>query len=374
MRDQLRLPGLPVAAALLLALAVVDLGVLNPRSPTGWVLLAEAVLLAGAAWSADRQARAGRTAALVAAGLSAAAVSAAVTWFVHETVPQRAPGWAALGGLLLVVVALCRWLPVPALPVVLAPLTAVVLLELRLPPDVSSNWAPDAYGWLALLGVAAVAWGFGRRAEDRHRLDAQERVRRIERLELARDLHDDVAHHVTAMVVLAQAGEQLAERDPAQARRLFADLERTGQDGLVAMSRMVRLLRDDTRPAHPLDSVATLVERFGAELHVGDGVDERRWSPEVARSVQRLVQEGLTNVRKHARTATSVRVSIDQDDDGLLVRVRDDGTGRGRARFRSSGFGLLGLSERVAALGGELHGGPVDGGGWQLTASLPEPR
>jgi signal transduction histidine kinase len=125
-----------------------------------------------------------------------------------------------------------------------------------------------------------------------------------------------------------------------------------------------------------LDTVRTQVERFGgsgtlAELHLGEGVDERRWSPEVARSVQRLVQEGLTNVRKHARTATSVCVSIEQDDGRLLVRVRDDGARRGRPRFRSSGFGLVGLSERVAALGGELHGGPVEGGGWLLAASLP---
>jgi signal transduction histidine kinase len=186
------------------------------------------------------------------------------------------------------------------------------------------------------------------------------------------------------MIVLAQAGEQLAERDPAQARRLFADLERTGQEGLVAMSRMVRLLRSarpETAPApeHPLQTVRSQIERFSdggprAELHLDAGVDEQSWSPELAKSVQRLVQEGLTNVRKHARGATAVHVEIGRAGDRVTVRVRNDGARSGRARrFRPSGFGMIGLSERVGALGGELAAGPVDGGGWQLAASLPGP-
>jgi signal transduction histidine kinase len=122
------------------------------------------------------------------------------------------------------------------------------------------------------------------------------------------------------------------------------------------------------------------VDRFAggdtrAELHLGADVDEGRWSPELAKAVQRLVQEGLTNVRKHARTATTVQVSIEHAGDHLVVKVRDDGARRGRTRFRpsgfgTSGFGMVGLAERVSALGGELAGGPCDGG-WQLTASLP---
>jgi signal transduction histidine kinase len=181
--------------------------------------------------------------------------------------------------------------------------------------------------------------------------------------------------------VVAQAGAQLAERDPAQAARLFGDLERTGQEGLVAMSRMVRLLRSTGGPpeqpvVHTLDTVRDLVDRFAGgdtrvELHLGADVDEQRWSPELAKAVQRLVQEGLTNVRKHARTATTVNVAIQHAGDRLVVRVCDDGTRGGRTRFRPSGFGMVGLAERVSALGGELAGGPCDSGGWQLTASLP---
>jgi signal transduction histidine kinase len=361
-----------VAGAPLVVLFVIDLQFFNARTPTGQALTAEAVLLAGAAWFVARRARTGRPAVAAGVAVLAAALSGLVTCFVGATVPQREPGLAGLLALLLVVVALGRWSPRWWLVAVAAPLVAVVALDQRLPRELSWELVGDAYDWLALAGLAALGWGLSRRADDRRRRAAAEQVRRAERLELARDLHDDVAHHVTAMVVLAQAGEQLAERDPAQARQLFADLERTGQEGLVAMGRVVRLLRGAGPPARTLDTVRTQVERFaGAELHLGAGVDDRRWSPELATSVQRLVQEGLTNVRKHARSATTVRVSIDQADERLVVRVRDDGARPARARFRPSGFGLVGLAERVGALGGELASGPADGGGWQLTASLP---
>jgi signal transduction histidine kinase len=388
MRQRVRVPAVGVAAVALAVLAWFDLGFVNLRSPTGQVLLAEAVLLAGAAWLVDRQVAAGRRSVAAGLGVLAAAVSVLVTRFVADTVPQRQPGMVALAALLLIVAVLCRRLPGRLLPLALAPLFAVVYLDQRLPSELSSVLVGNAYGWLALAGFGFAGWGFAQRAEDGRRSAALEQVRQAERLELARDLHDHVAHYVTAMIVVAQAGEQLAERDPAHAARLFGDLERTGQEGLVAMSRMVRLLRradqrgTDGTPEPPvvrtLDTVRGLVDRFAdgstrAELHLGAGVDEQRWSPELAKSVQRLVQEGLTNVRKHARAATTVRVSIEHTDDRLVVRVRDDGARGGRARFRTSGFGMVGLAERVSALGGELAGGPCDGGGWLLTASLPGP-
>jgi signal transduction histidine kinase len=384
MRDRVRVPA--VAGVALAVLAWFDLGFLNLRSPTGQVLLAEAALLAGVAWLADRQARAGRPGVAAGLGVLAGAVSVLVTRFVADTVPQRQPGTVALLALLLIVAALCRRLPGRLLVLVVVPLFAVVYLGERLPTELSSAPVGDTYSWLALVGFAFAGWGFAHRTEDGRRAAALEQVRQAERLELARDLHDHVAHHVTAMIVVAQAGAQLAERDPAQAARLFGDLERTGQDGLVAMSRMVRLLRSAGGPPEQpaprtLDSVRDLVDRFAggdtrAELHLGADVDEGSWSPELAKAVQRLVQEGLTNVRKHARTATTVHVSIEHAGDRLVVKVRDDGARRGRTRFRPSGFGpsgfgMVGLAERVSALGGELSGGPCDGGGWQLTASLP---
>lgn len=382
MRQRVRVPAVAVAAVVLAVLALVDLEFLNLRSPTGQVLLAEVVLLAGAAWLVARQARAGRAAVAAGLGLLAAAVATLVGWFVATTVLQRSPGTVALASLLLVVAVLCRRLPGRLLAATLVPLCAVVLLGVRLPADVASAPVGDAYGWLALIGIVAAGWGFALRVEDGRRSVALEQVRQAERLELARDLHDHVAHYVTAMVVVAQAGERLAERDPAHAARLFGDLERTGQEGLVAMGRIVRLLRraDEGAPGPPvagtLDAVRGLVDTFAgggtrAELHLGVGVDEGRWSPELAKSVHRVVQEGLTNVRKHARSATTVRVSVEHADGRVVVRVRDDGTRGARSVFRPSGFGMVGLEERVSALGGELTAGPGEGGGWLLTASLP---
>ncbi|MEU9087248.1 ATP-binding protein [Streptomyces sp. NPDC048357] len=85
------------------------------------------------------------------------------------------------------------------------------------------------------------------------------------------------------------------------------------------------------------------------------------------------MQEGLTNVRKHARGATSVHVLLESEEDRLVIRVRDNATGgqRARPRFRPSGFGLIGLTERLTELGGELNCGPMPEGGWELAAAIP---
>ena len=370
-----------VTAVVVAVLLLVDLDHVNPRSPTGRLLLAEALLLPVAAWVVVRWLRAGRRGAALGLVVVVASASVLLSRFVEATVVQRQPGVTALAALLVVVAVLCRRLPLHLLPVVPVPVVAVVLLSMRLPPETASQLLGDLWGWLGLAAVAAAGWGVALRAEDGRRDAALEHVRQAERLELARDLHDDVAHHVTAMIVLAQAGEGLAERDPAHAARLFADVERAGQDGLHAMSRMVRLLRtpDGAGPRAPvvrgLDAVRELVARFaGAQLHLGAGVDERSWSPELSGTVQRLIQEGLTNVRKHAHAATTVHVRVEQEHARLVVTVRDDGARRGRSRFRGSGFGMVGLAERVSALGGELTGGPGTGGGWLLTASLPVPQ
>ncbi len=255
---------------------------------------------------------------------------------------------------------------------------AIELLQLRLAPDMALPLISDVDVWFVLLPAVFLGWGVHLRSQDLRHASEAERVRRSERLELARDLHDNVAHYVTAMIVQAQAGEAVV--DHPQGRQLFGNIERTGQDGLVAMGRMVRLLRDGEQEApcvvRSVDSIRGQVDRFAeegtaAELVLGPGVDSVVWSPQVAKSVERLVQEGLTNVRKHARSATSVRVTVEPDGDRLVVRVVDDGARTARPRFRSSGFGMIGLRERVSALGGELVSGPVDGGGWQLRASIP---
>ncbi|MFE7097300.1 sensor histidine kinase [Streptomyces erythrochromogenes] len=363
---------------------VVDAGVVS-RTRLGLAILACEALVCCTVVATSRALRSGRhgTACVLAAGASV--LSLLVTSLVQDSVLQRTPGWAELTGLLLLVCVTCRYSR--GLPLVIsaaALFAATTQLGRRAPGLSDVPLLSPLDGFFTLLPSAFALLGLYLRTEDRRRRSTAEQVRQAERLELARDLHDHVAHHVTAIIVQAQAGEHVAQRDAATARRLFADIERTGQDGLVAMSRMVRLLRDpDTReqaaPTTPaLTRVGDLVRRADTPeqhtwLTVSDGVDSATWSPQLAKSVERLVQEGLTNVRKHARGATSVHVLLESEGDRVVVRVRDNATGgqRARPRFRPSGFGLIGLTERLTELGGELKSGPMPEGGWELAATIP---
>ncbi|MFE6910073.1 sensor histidine kinase [Streptomyces erythrochromogenes] len=363
---------------------VVDAGVVS-RTRLGLAVLACEVLVCCTVVVTSRALRAGRHGTACALAAGASGLSLLVTSTVQETVLQRTPGWAELAGLLLLVCVTCR--SSRGLPLVLsaaALFAATTRLGLRAPGLADVPLLSPLDGFFTLLPAAFALLGLYLRTEDRRRRSTAEQVRQAERLELARDLHDHVAHHVTAIIVQAQAGEHVAERDAATARRLFADIERSGQDGLVAMSRMVRLLRDpDTReeaaPTTPaLTRVGALVRRADTPeqhtwLTVSEDVDSATWSPQLAKSVERLVQEGLTNVRKHARGATSVHVLLESAGDRVVVRVRDNATGgpRARPRFRPSGFGLIGLTERLTELGGELDCGPLPEGGWELTAAIP---
>ncbi|MEU3708544.1 sensor histidine kinase [Streptomyces catenulae] len=370
-------------ACVCLVLLVLDAGVVS-RSAVGATVLACGVLSLGAVAPTLAAYRAGRAWTAGAAGVAVAVASLLTTALVRQTVGQRTPGWAELLGLLVLLCLACRYgrrgpLAVSAV----ALFVAVLHLKDRAPTSAELPLLGGVDQLFPLLAVGFALFGGYLRTEDAGRRATAERVRRAERLDLARDLHDHVAHHVTAVVVQAQAGEQVVARDPETARRLFTDIEKAGQEGLVAMGRMVRLLRDaDDRAAAPavpvMTRIAELVHRFPgpgqhAWLDVADGLDGAAWSPQLARSVERVVQEGLTNVRKHARTATAVHVTLGTDGDRLIVRVRDDASGqpRGRGRFRQSGFGLIGLTERVGELGGELTGAPLPEGGWELAASLP---
>jgi signal transduction histidine kinase len=265
----------------------------------------------------------------------------------------------------------------------IGPVLVVVITQLgsRIRVTTGTSVLGDVGELLALLPVMFAVAGFYLRSEDSRRVAAEDRIRQAERLELARDLHDDVAHYVTAIIVQAQAGEQVVHRDPATGQTLFGNIERTGQEGLAAMGRMVRLLRDpDGTPQPPraatLHTVEQRVAGFREEGHpvslfIADGVDAAAWPPEVAKSVERLVQEGLTNVRKHARLATSVRVLLDSTGDDVLVKVQDNAARTTRRDFRPSGFGMIGLTERVGQLGGTVHSGPLAGTGWEMAARIP---
>ncbi|MBW8484243.1 sensor histidine kinase [Actinomadura parmotrematis] len=247
---------------------------------------------------------------------------------------------------------------------------------------------------LAVLVFIAVGIGLYLRALDARRARALDDARRDERLDLARDLHDFVAHHVTGIVVQAQAARYAARAGSAQGPEeldaMFAGIERAGAEALTSMRRMVGLLRaaqdgpgevgpgengpGATRPVGDLARITDLVAGFRhppATLTVAPGLGVL--PPEVATTAHRIVQEALTNARKHAADATRVRVVIDRaPEGGVRVAVRDDGQGRGRL-LPSGGFGLAGLGERVDAVGGRLRAGPRPEGGWEVVAVLDGP-
>ncbi|MEU6753512.1 histidine kinase [Spirillospora sp. NPDC046719] len=342
------------------------------------------------------------------AAVGAGALSLLGTFYVSTAVDlhNSNPGvFAEIGGLLIVIARVVWKAPRDRL-VPLAVLLGAAVLAVPL------RWSPvAALVFTAPLGITvAVALGVGLylRAVDARRARSLAAARRDERLELARDLHDFVAHHVTGIVVQAQAARFAARSGAAQSPErldtMFAGIEKAGTEALTSMRQMVGLLRDAqhtgaadgeafgaagktagtaetaggaageaaTRPVGDLGRLRDLVAGFAdppATLALAP--DLGPLPPEVAASVHRVVQESLTNVRKHAADAASVRVAVARAAGGSVeVSVRDDGQGRGR-RLPSSGFGLAGLSERVDALGGRLRAGPRPEGGWEVVALLP---
>ncbi|MFF0878956.1 sensor histidine kinase [Micromonospora aurantiaca (nom. illeg.)] len=235
--------------------------------------------------------------------------------------------------------------------------------------------ALDGLCWLG--GVVA---GLTLRLLDERARAAAERVRRDERLELARELHDVVAHHVTGMVVQAQAAHLVGRRDPARATESLAGIEAAGGEALRAMRRLVGVLRDtaDAPPASAgTEQIEELVERFRRQ---GPPVrlrlpGETAWPPEVTSTVHRIVREALTNVARHAPHAGQVTVDVSQEPDAVVVEVTDDASGVSAVSAEQrGGYGLIGLRERVEALGGTLRAGPRSGAGWSVRAVVPHGR
>jgi signal transduction histidine kinase len=244
-----------------------------------------------------------------------------------------------------------------------------------LPEIGSSSGMPVV--WLNLvLWLGGLAAGLVPRLLAARRRKAADRVRREERLAVARELHDVVAHHITGIVIEAQAGRIEAPGGPGgeRARDSFAAIEAEGAEAMTAMRRVVGLLREDGGASLAAERLTDLVERFGrrggpaVSLHRSE--DERGWPPEVAAAVHRVVQESLTNVARHAAHAGAVTVRVTRDGEALTVEVVDDAPGPPRRR-RPGGYGLIGMRERVRALGGALEAGPRGGGGWSVVAVLP---
>ncbi len=215
------------------------------------------------------------------------------------------------------------------------------------------------------------------RLEHERAVDAERAVQH-ERVRIARELHDVVAHAVTVMVVQAGAARRIATSDPAKAEASLGSIEQTGREALDELRRLLGVLRRDSPLGAPADlapqpSLARVDDL--AEVDPSLVVVVRREGdvivlpPSVEVSAYRIVQEALTNVRKHAGPATA-EVVLTYTDDALEVRVVDDGRGLTAVSLQP-GHGLAGMRERAALCGGDVRAGPRRGGGWQVTAHLP---
>ena len=239
--------------------------------------------------------------------------------------------------------------------------------------------------------IVTAAWALGSAAQSREsyvaslvaRAEQAERMAerevelaaRDERSRIAREMHDVVAHGLSVIVVQADGARYAAAKDPDVAVGTLETISATGREALTEMRRLLGLLREgDTgvAPQPGLDDVRHLVDEARASgMRVAAELPEP--APDVPDGVglaaYRIVQEALTNVRKHAGpdAAVDVRVTVDR---GVAVDVRDDGRGAA-ARADGRGLGLVGMRERAAVHGGTLEAGPAPGGGFAVSARLP---
>ncbi|MER5865857.1 histidine kinase [Kitasatospora sp. NPDC002040] len=337
-----------------------------------WGSVVPVLAVAAALWAGQR--RLVTAAGAVSLGLTA--VGAARGGFADGG-PAGLIGVVELGGLLALVTVTVR---LGRGRTAVAALAAALLcwpLRYAAPVDGWARGGLLGFGAVGVLGAALV--GFYLRSLDERGRRGVAAARRAQQLELAHDLHDFVAHDVSGMVALAQAGGFLAGAHPELAE-VFRRIEQSGQQALSSLDRTVELLRtpgeDDAAGRGPQPGLAELpelAERFAASGSTVVRLDlpERPVGREAGATVHRIVVEALTNVRRHSPDSRTVRVALrHRQNRELELTVSDDGGAVEPGPRHRGGHGLTALAARVEALGGTLDAGRTEQG-WQVTAVLP---
>jgi signal transduction histidine kinase len=224
----------------------------------------------------------------------------------------------------------------------------------------------------------AVAAARERAAElERAREELARRAVVEERLRIARELHDVVAHSMSIIAVQSGVGAHVLDSQPEEARKALAAVEATSRQALAEMRRLLGVLRQEAEPSGSLtpspglaevDALAADVARAGARVEVRIEGTRPELPLGLDLSAYRIVQEALTNVVRHAGPATA-RVRIRYAPDSVDIEVVDDGRGTGAGR--ADGHGIAGMRERATLYGGSLDAGPLPGGGFRVAARLP---
>jgi signal transduction histidine kinase len=240
-----------------------------------------------------------------------------------------------------------------------------------------------AAGWLISAGVMLVTFRMWQlhvreaeeRAEEaeRTRDEAAQRRAMEERLRIARELHDSLTHSISVIQVQAGVAEHLAHKRGDEVPPALLAIHEAGADAARELRATLSVLRaaedGDGSGLCQLESLVARARAAGLPVTVSVTGAERPLPPDVDQAAYRIVQEALTNVGRHAGPARA-SVCLRYRRKTLTVQVDDDGAGGG-TRPAGSGLGLIGMRERVSALGGRLHAGPQDGGGFRVRAELP---
>ncbi|MEV6387844.1 ATP-binding protein [Nocardia xishanensis] len=233
--------------------------------------------------------------------------------------------------------------------------------------------------WLIAAGAAGEALRQAeRRADEAERTREQTARRRAdeERLHIARELHDSLTHQISVIKVQSEAAVHVARKRGEEVPEALLAIRDAGREAARELRATLEALRDDSKsPPHGLDHVPALVERArttGLDATLTIGGQPQDLPAAVDRTAYRIVQESLTNISRHA-AASNASIRIDYRPDALVVRVDDDGTATSTIA-PPSGVGLLGMHERVTALGGRLRAAPRDEGGFSVRAELPVQR
>ncbi|MEU6944190.1 sensor histidine kinase [Streptomyces sp. NPDC046332] len=282
-------------------------------------------------------------------------------------------------------------------------LSAATLSMLRWPSETSPGSALAHVFFTVIMTVPfALAWVLGDSVRTRRAYFAQleERASRLEkereaqakvavaaeRARIARELHDVVAHNVSVMVVQADGAAYVLDSSPETAKQALETISSTGRQALAEMRRLLGILRTGEHqeageyvPQPDVEQIEDLVEQVrGAGLTVDFRIEgtPRPLPSGVELTAYRIVQEALTNTRKHGGPDVGASVRLVYFDDGLGLLVEDDGRGATHEMYEDGGadgrgHGLIGMRERVGMVGGTLDAGPRPGGGFRISALLP---
>jgi signal transduction histidine kinase len=300
--------------------------------------------------------------------------------------PRRLSVLGLVGCLAGSAIAIGRWVPVP-----------IFDSSYKLGEVIAAFWGPALTAWL-IGDLTQWRRGYYQALEERaarleRERDAQVQVAAAaERARIARELHDVVAHNVSVMVVQADGAGYALDSSPEQVRTALDAIARTGRSALAEMRSLLGVLRAadggaaELAPQPGIEQVAELLEQArAAGLPVSFAVQgtPRDLPAGQALAAYRIVQESLTNARKHGGTAAAVSVTLRFSADRLVINVTDagrDGTGGHAKSGQDSGLspagdglghGLVGMRERAEAYGGTMVAGPRGGGGWRVSATLP---